>query len=852
MCWVRCERSGLTAGEAALRLAIDGPNALPQTNRRTAFRIVGEVLREPMLALLLAGGGAYLLLGDTAEALILLAFATFSVVVTAVQETRTEHVLEALRDLSAPRALVIRDGRRVRIVGCDVVRGDLLVIEQGDRVPADAALLEAIDLQADESLLTGESVPVHKSVREAGAVPSPQRPGGDSQPFVYSGSMITLGCGIGQVTATGVRSEIGKIGASLAALEPEAPRLRAETARIVRLCAAGGGVVALLVVLLYGWTRGGWIDAVLAGITTGMAMLPEEFPVVLTVFLAMGAWRIGQAGVLTRRAAAIETLGSTTVLCTDKTGTLTQNRMAVVRLWLPDHGVADVNSGQPLPPQFAAILDTSRLASAVDAVDPMEIAIHEAGRSHVGERNGDWALDHSYGLRPDLLAMSNRWQTGDPDKFVVAAKGAPEAIASLCRMSAEDRARMMLATDEMAQQGVRVLGVAATETSEPTRAEHQSQYAFSFAGLLGLADPIRPSVPAAVAKCRSAGIRVVMITGDYAATAKAIAAQAGIVDGDVLSGSELAELSEAELAARLGTVSVFARIMPEQKLRIVEAYKANGEIVAMTGDGVNDAPSLKAAHIGVAMGKRGTDVAREASSIVLLDDDFGSIVRTIALGRNIYDNIRKAMAFIFAVHVPIAGLALLPLMTGYPLLFGPIHIALLEMVIDPVCALVFEAERPERDIMRRPPRAPAERLFSPAMIVWSLFQGGLALILLAALYLVTSHLGMPEGDVRGLTFFALIVSIIVLIFINRSFQLSLRQALTGRNAALRYVLVAVGAVSAMVLLIRPIRDFLEFGILHPIDLATVAVTGLILFFALEGLKPFATRGRHENHRHAHA
>ena len=679
-----------------------------------------------------------------------------------------------------------------------------------------------------------------------------RRPGGDNQPFVYSGSLIARGSGIGEVTATGPHTEIGKIGTSLATLDSEAPRLRTETARIVRLCGAGGGAVALLVVLLYGLTRGGWLDAVLAGITTGMSMLPEEFPVVLTIFLAMGAWKIGKAGVLTRRAAAIETLGSTTVLCTDKTGTLTENRMAVVRLWLPSHGEAAVGGGEPLPDNFAPILHTSVRASAVEAVDPMEIAIHEAGRKHLGSRDEEWSLAHSYGLRPDLLAMSNRWQTSEPDRFVLAAKGAPEAIASLCRMSADEREQMMQATDEMARQGVRVLGVATAETADPVLAECHSDHAFTFVGLLGLADPIRSSVPAAVADCRSAGIRVVMITGDYAATAKAIAAEAGIADGDVLSGSELAGLTDAELAERLKTVSVFARIMPEQKLRIVEAYKANGEVVAMTGDGVNDAPSLKAAHIGIAMGKRGTDVAREAASIVLLDDDFGSIVRTIALGRNIYDNIRKAMAFIFAVHVPIAGLALLPLVTGYPLLFAPIHIALLEMVIDPVCALVFEAERAENDIMRRPPRAPAERLFSLPMIVWSIFQGGLALILLAALYLVTSGLGQPEGDVRGLTFFALIVSIIVLIFVNRSFQVSLKQVLTGKNAALRYVLASIGAVSAMVLLIRPIRAFLKFGALHPTDLAVVAATGLILFFALEGLKPFATRGWHENHRHAHA
>jgi P-type Ca2+ transporter type 2C len=815
---------------------------LPQAKPRTLLRIVGEVLREPMLALLLVGGIAYLLLGDMAEALILLAFATFSVAVTVIQESRTEHVLEALRDLSSPRALVVRGGQQVRIAGRDVVRGDLLVLEQGDRVPADARLLEARDLEADESLLTGESVPVRKEAPSASQAPEWLRPGGNSQTFVYSGSMITQGGGLAEVTATGPRSEIGKIGMSLATLEPEAPRLRVETARIVRLCGAGGGLVALLVAVLYGTMRGGWLDAVLAGIATGMAMLPEEFPVVLTIFLAMGAWKIGKAGVLTRRAAAIETLGSTTVLCTDKTGTLTENRMAVVQLWRPSHGSAAVAEGKPLAPHFAAIIDTGVLASAIEAVDPMEVAIHQAGQDQSGGRDGDWALAHSYGLRPDLLAMSNRWRTEDPDRFVVAAKGAPEAIATLCRMSGYERQEMMQATDAMARQGIRVLGVAVSETADPVPAASHSDHDFAFLGLLGLADPIRSSVPAAVADCRSAGISVVMITGDYAETARAIAAQAGLAEGEVLTGSELAGLSDTELAARLKTISVFARIMPEQKLRIVEAYKANGEVVAMTGDGVNDAPSLKAAHIGVAMGRRGTDVAREAASIVLLDDDFGSIVRTIALGRTIYDNIRKAMAFIFAVHVPIAGLALLPLLTGYPLLFGPIHIALLEMVIDPVCALVFEAERGEQDIMRRPPRPPAEPLFALPMIVWSVFQGGLALVLLAGLYLGASLTGVPESDLRGLVFFALIVSIVVLILVNRSFGVSLRSAFTGRNPALRYVLAGVGTVSAIVLLVRPIRAFLKFGTLHLHDLAIVTAVGTILFLALELLKPLAING----------
>jgi Ca2+-transporting ATPase len=831
---------GLPSAEADARLSAEGPNELPQANRRSALRIVGEVIREPMLALLMAGGVAYLLLGDLAEALILLAFATFSIAVTVIQETRTEHVLEALRDLSAPRALVIRDGARVRIAGREVVRGDVLVLEQGDRIAADAILVTADDLQVDESLLTGESLPVRKLAALGEDSPGERRPGGEDQPNVYSGSLVTRGTGLARVIATGPNSEIGRIGQSLASLDTEPPRLRQETVRIVKLCAIGGGAVALLVVLLFGLLRGGWLDAILAGIAIGMSMLPEEFPVVLTIFLAMGAWRIAQAGVLTRRAAAIETLGSATVLCTDKTGTLTENRMAVSQLWLASGETALFDPTAPLAETFRPLIAAGVLASAPLPVDPMEIAFHQAGKLSPETnvpRPADRTLVHTYGLRPELLAMSNIWRSDDcSDEYLVAAKGAPEAIATLCRLSEHERDRLTQAVDAMATQGMRVIGVATAKAAGPDFPDNQDAHAFTLLGLIGLADPLRPSVPAAVAECRSAGIKVVMITGDYATTARSIAAQAGIVDGDVLTGAELAALDDAQLAERLKTVTVFARIMPEQKLRIVAAFKADGEVVAMTGDGVNDAPSLKSAHIGIAMGKRGTDVAREASAIVLIDDDFGSIVKAIRLGRRIYDNIRKAMAFIFAVHVPIAGLALLPLIFGLPILFGPIHIALLEMIIDPVCALVFEAEREEQDIMDRRPRDPEERLFSLGMIAWSVFQGGVAFAMLAGIFLVGSYIGMPEAEVRALTFFALIGAILALILVNRSFDTSIAHALVRGNRALRYVIGAVITISAVILLVPPIRTLLRFGPLHGTDLLVASGLVVMLLILLEAVK----------------
>ncbi|MEG3175446.1 HAD-IC family P-type ATPase [Sphingomonas sp. RB3P16] len=470
---VKSDRSGLSATAAAERLAHDGPNELPSAGQRSVLRIVLEVLREPMLALLLAGGVTYLLLGDRTEALILLAFATFSIVVTVVQESRTEHVLDALRDLSAPRARVVRDGARQRIASRDVVRDDLLVLDQGDRIAADALLLEAADLQTDESLLTGESMPVGKVAAPDAATAEPRRPGGDGSPLVYSGSLVARGSGLARVLATGPRSEIGRIGQSLAMLETEAPRLRRETSRIVMWCGIGGGAVALLVVLLVGLLRGGWIEALLAGIAIGMAMLPEEFPVVLTVFLAMGAWRIGAVGVLTRRAAAIETLGSATVLCTDKTGTLTENRMSVAELWLPS-GATLALSDTPVMPPYHDLLATAALASAVEPGDPMEIALHAARSAVTALSPPTGALKHAYALRPELLAMSNVWE--DRGALRIAAKGAPEAIAKLCRLAPDEHAAMTAAVEAMAVRGIRVLAVATATPPDRDWAASQHGY----------------------------------------------------------------------------------------------------------------------------------------------------------------------------------------------------------------------------------------------------------------------------------------------------------------------------------------------------------------------------------------
>jgi len=835
---------GLSEADARARLKAEGYNELPRPDRRTPLHIILEVLREPMMALLIGGGVIYLMLGDLKEALILLAFATLSIVITVVQETRTERVLEALRDLTSPRALVIRDGQRKRIAGREVVRGDVIVLAEGDRVPADAVLIQSHDLQTDESLLTGESIPVRKITDSNADSSIARRPGGDDLPWVFSGSLVVRGRGMGEVIATGALSEIGKIGQSLNTLETEQPRLQEQTRRLVAVFAVVGGAVSILAVLLYGTMRGGWLDAVLAGIALGMSMLPEELPVVLTVFMAMGAWRISRARVLTRRAAAIEALGSATVLCTDKTGTLTENRMSIVELRLKNGEIFRPRdaSGTKMPKDFHGLVEFGLLASERDPFDPMERAFHDLAREQLGETERlsgpQWKLVHTYGLRPGLLAMSQVWQSTDArQEFVIAAKGAPEAIADLCHLNAPDVAALTRSMDAMAAEGLRVLGVARASFAGQTWPDSQHDFSFKFLGLVGLADPLRTSVPDAVSECRSAGIKVIMITGDHPATAKAIAREAGLDTEDRATGKELEQLSDAELALRVRTATVFARIMPEQKLRIVNALKANREIVAMTGDGVNDAPSLKAAHIGIAMGGRGTDVAREASSIVLLDDDFGSIVKSVRLGRRIYDNLRKAMGFIFAVHVPIAGLALLPLLFGLPILFGPVHIAFLEMVIDPVCSLVFEAETEEDDVMRRPPRGADEPLFSGPLIGWGLLQGAFAFVLVAVIFVVAFTRGMPEEEVRALAFFSLVLTIVSLIFVNRSFSASLVTALRRPNPALALVLLAVTTMLSVTLLWPFARALFRFGPLHLDDLTLTLGAAVLVLVLLELLKP---------------
>jgi len=803
------DHRGLTEHEAAQRLSLDGPNLLPGPGRRSLLAMTLNLLREPMLLLLLAAVSIYFALGDAHEATVLLSFVALISGITLYQEQKTERTLSALRELASPRARVMRDGTEKMIPGYMVVRGDVVLLREGDRVPADAALLACNDLMVDESLLTGESVPVRKTVWDG--VLQITRPGGDSLPFVYSGSLLTQGLGIAEVTATGSHSEIGKIGKALQALPDKPSALQRETAHLVSRLAIVALLLCIAVAVLYGMLRGDWLAAMLAAVTLAMAIIPNEYPAVLTVFLALGAWRISKHGVLTRRIPAIEMLGAATVLCVDKTGTLTQNRMAIRQLYIADElimvGEENENS---LPEQFHPLLEFGILASETRPFDPMEKAFHDLGRRFLARTehlHADWELVREYPLTRELLAHSHGWQS-TAGSYAVATKGAPEAIADLCHLPPGELRIVEQRAQHMARQGLRVLGVAHASFEGGEWPPDSRALNFEFIGLVGLADPVRPNVSAALRECHSAGLRVVMITGDYPATAQAIADEIGLASpGGIIGGAELDHLSDSELSACIRRINIYARVLPEQKLRLVQAFRANGEVVAMTGDGVNDAPALKSAHIGIAMGGRGTDVAREAAALVLLQDDFASIVHAVRLGRRIYDNIRNAMSYLLAVHVPIAGMSLLPLLFGLPPMLFPLHVVFMEFVIGPACSVAFEAEREQNDVMQRPPRAASQRLFNLRWLLLSLLQGASVLLAAWLIYALSLKYGSGEYIARSLSFTTLALSNVAMILTNRSRTQTvfstLRRSnpsmwliLSGTIVALELVLYVPGAAEA--------------------------------------------------------
>ena len=829
---------GLSQTEAARLLERDGPNELPAAAGRGILRITFETMREPMFLLLIGAAGLYLVLGDLGEGLFLMGGALATIGLVVLQEARSEKALAALRDLSQPHARVIRDNVERSVAARELVPGDIVLVGEGERLPADGALVTGDVLSVDESALTGESAPVSKRPLEPGEiVDADAAPGSESGPSLFSGTLVVRGQAVARVSRTGVQTALGRIGVSLAAIVQEPTPLQKTAGKLVTWL----GVLAIgfcaVVAILYGLMRADWIGGALAGITVAIALIPEEFPMVLAVFLALGAWRLATQQVLVRRSAVIEALGGATVLCVDKTGTLTENQMQIARLWTSAADVAV--STEPLDAGAAAdLLKIAGLASAVRPVDPMDKAVRS-----LLERSADKAdltsaePERAWPLRPDLMAVIQVWRQAG-DERLAGAKGAPEAIFRLCKLPKSDVVRLTGIVSAFAEQGLRVLGVASSRVpgAFPERPEDAP---FTFTGLVGFLDPVRKDVPAAISEARAAGISVVMITGDHPATALAIAKAAGIdTSGGVMLGAEIAALGPEALAQRLRGVRVFARIIPEQKLLIVQGLKADGEVVAMTGDGVNDAPALETAHIGIAMGKKGTDVAREAADLVLMDDSFASIVGGVRLGRRIFVNLRKALIYVTAIHVPIAGLALIPIVLGLPQLLFPMHVVFLELIIDPVCAMVFEAEPGAANAMRFPPRRRDESLFGPAQLGLALLQGLGVLVGVFGVYVWA--LGQyPETEARGAAFLALVIGNLALALADAS---SAGGRLFEPHRKIYWMIsAAAGAVLILVLTVPPLAAVFKVSPPHP------PLLGLALLVAVLGGGWFGVARSLRNH-----
>ena len=830
--------AGLSEAEAQRRLAEHGPNAIEERERRSLATTLRQVAREPMFLLLLVAAGVYLLVGDLGEGLLLSCFALLSVGLVIVQQRRSERALDALRALAAPQARVLRAGQVRRLPAREIVPGDWIVLSEGERIAADAVLRQGEALAVDESLLTGESVPVRKRASDA---PLAQAlagvPGGDDQPQVHAGTLVTSGHGLAEVGATGRHTQVGRIGVSLAAIEPATAPLEHGLRRLVRLFGTLALAGSTLLVLWHGLRGGEWVQGLLAGIALGMAMLPEEFPMALAVFLALGSWRLARAQVLVRHPSAVGVLGAASVLCVDKTGTLTENRMALRRLVTLETDVV-VEPGAPLPATVQPLLECAMLASRRGGTDPMDRALLACGdaalagstRLHPG-----WRLEREYALTPELPAMSQVWLDEQGGRHA-ATKGAPEAVIALCRLAPETAAALLAQARALAESGLRVLAVASGNAARPEPAADQRGLELYWLGLVGFEDPLRASVPAAVAQARGAGIAVVMITGDHAATALAIARQAGIeTTAGVLTGQELALLDDAALDQAVRQVRVFARVRPEQKLRLVEALQRNGETVVMTGDGVNDAPALKAAHIGIAMGVRGTDVAREAADLVLLDEDFGRIVDGVRMGRHIFDNLRKVMRYIIAIHVPLGGLALVPVLLGLPPLMLPAHVVLTEMVIDPICSLAFEGAPPEPRLMQRPPRRADEGLLGTSRLLDGLLQGGSVLLATLLVYILALRAGQDADVARTLAVVGLTAGNLLLVAANLSADLGWRALLTPGARAFWIVALIAAGVLALAIAVPQARALLHFAPAAPAQLGLTLVA--VALAAAVGMLP---------------
>lgn len=760
---IKPNMAGLSSAEAEELQKQYGKNELTPQKKESFFKKALHIICEPMFLLLIVAAIIYFILGEPRDGAIMLIFVLGIISIDIIQEWKTDKTLSALRDLSAPQVTVIRDGAEKIIASIDLVPGDLMMICEGVKIPADGVVIKCNDLCVDESSLTGEAEGVWK-INTENAEPTTDYWRRD---YCYAGTLVTQGTATVLVDRIGTVTEYGKIGANVASAPIGDTPLQKQTGKLVKLCAGIAAVLFALVGVITYFNipdhaiGARLIESVLSGITLAMAMIPEEFPVILTVFLSMGAWRLAKKSSLVRKLPSVETLGAVSVLCVDKTGTITMNQMTVTDTWA-------------LNGDKHELIETMGLGCETDAYDPMEKAMLDYCDSHgiTKEHLFSGKLLTEYAFTNELKMMGHVWQRNG--EIVIAAKGSPEKILTVCHLTDEEREKANHKILEMSKEGLRVIAVAAMKPqTEADIPENITCCVLTLLGLVGLSDPPREGIAKDIALCNRAGIRVVMITGDNGITASSIAKKIGMQDYEnIITGDMLNAMTDEELCEKVKNVSIFSRVIPEHKMRIVKAFKENGEIVAMTGDGVNDAPALKYADIGIAMGKRGSEVSREAADLILMDDNFTTIVETVSDGRRIYDNIRKAVGYVFTIHIPIAFASLLAPMLGISpsaLLLLPLHVVLLELIIDPTCSIVLERQPAENDIMDRPPRNPKDNIVNARILTKSILQG---LVIFAASFGTYFYMlaGNPENApvARAMGLAIIMLSNLFLVQVNSS------------------------------------------------------------------------------------
>ena len=823
--------TGLSDAEVEVSRNVHGDNALEARERSGFWKALRTAVTEPMFLLLVAAATIYFILGDTGEAWFMLGAIVLVSTISLYQDQRSRKALEALAQFSQAKARAIRNNTVVEIPTEELVVGDHVVVNEGELLPADGLVVHANDFAVNESILTGEPFSVHKDTE------------GATKSEVFRGTQAVGGLAVVRITQVGAASALGKIGTSMTAITESRSPLEQQIGRFVRNMAIVGMAFFLVVWGLNFHASGDVLDSLLKGLTLAMSILPEEIPVAFTTFMALGAWRLMKLGILVKHAKTVETLGSATVICTDKTGTITENRMELAALHVKDEPEA---RGPDEWDNDAArhLIRTAMWASEPVPFDPMETALHKAyGDTSTEDERPAFRMVHEYPLSGKPPMMTHIFAK-DGGPRIIAAKGAPEAILACSTLNATERAAVLAQVEDLAKNGFRVLAVSETTQEGDAWPAEQQQFTFTYLGLVAFHDPPKNNIAQVFTSFREAGIRVNIITGDNALTTTSIAKAVGFtVEGRPLGGDEVLAMSDAELDVALRTSNLFTRMFPEAKLRVVKALKAQGHVVAMTGDGVNDGPALKAAHIGIAMGKRGSELAKEAAALILLDDDLGRMVDAVAMGRKIYGNLKKAIQYIISIHIPIILTVALPLLLGwlYPNIFTPVHVIFLELLMGPTCSIAYESEPLEAGSMQRKPRRMDLTFLSWGELRTSLMQGLMITAGTLFCYQWGVRHALGEDMTRTLVFTALVVANIALTLVNRSFEHSIWSTLQYRNRLLRGILAGTVLLLVALLYVPIFRDFFQLASPDAALLALASGVGLLSVLWYEGVKWWGRR-----------